>query len=279
MNVENKLNQWFRFETERYRRNRIPEIVFAMKQHMLSCQQLREVVSVRYEVAHYFILMLSHMLHVIETGTYREGSCKVSKVVKDALHFAVTENLKEENGDVPAYGGPHYKGRALLLSALGFNYENWSARLGTYGNLIRVDPSARYLVAEMKKTIELGAVEAVSALWYYEMRITLDYPILLSALEKKFPELLKDDGTYREGDALWHLASHARHDEHHAKLAEDALALLSGTPGMWGDSMEHGARRTLFAVDNFWNLLSEAFLGRFNAKNHWDTEVRATVRV
>ena len=79
-----------------------------------------------------------------------------------------------------------------------------------------------------------------------------DYYILLKAFEKNFPELRL--ASYKEGDALWHIFSHAQHDTYHAQLAQDALNPIL----IERNSSERALKaclETRDAFDTFWNEL------------------------
>ena len=271
--VENILGSFFRGEVRRYSLNEIPEILYRMKRGELSREQLISIVSTRYQIAHFFEEMLREMIRIIERGTFREGTWPLKPYAIEELRKAAAVNLSEELGEVKEYGGPHREGREVFLTTLGVDYKKWKSVLGTYDNIGEIDPGARTFLLRMKWIISLGAVEAISALWYYENRISLDhvhgdYHILLHAFEEKFPEFKKPGGKYQEGDALWHIYSHADHDEHHANLAKNALKVIEGR-GFWHESIENGVHETMKATDYFWCELSEKFLGRFFTKDHW----------
>lgn len=268
------LDGWVASEVVRYETSKIPEILFEMDRGGLSREQLITVISIRYQVAHFFEDMLREMLRIVARGTYREGMCPLDPEVVQAFRKAITTNLREELGEIGDYGGPHKEGRKVFLTALGVDYDAWKQPLGTYHRLGTLHESAKSLVSRLQWIISRGAVEALAALWYYECRIALnrrhgDYHILLRAFEGQFPEFKKPDREYREGDVLWHLHSHAVHDECHARLAADALCTLEDVPGAWLDSIELGFQETLFAFENFWHGLSGQMFGRFNSTAHW----------
>ncbi len=269
------LNGWVSGEIVRYEASKIPEILFKMNRGELSREQLITVITVRYQAAHFFEDMLHEMLRIVAKGKYRKGTCWLDPGVIQAFRKAIATNLSDELGNVNSYGGgPHREGRKVFLSALGVDYEAWKQPLGTYDSLGKVDEAARSLIVHLRWIIGHGAIEALAVLWYYECRIALDrrhgdYHILLRAFEGQFPEFKKPDRSYREGDVLWHLHSHAAHDEYHAKLAENALSTLEEFPGVWRESMEFGFQETLCAFENFWNGLSEQMFGRFNSTEHW----------
>ncbi len=268
--VEMMLEKAFHFDVDRYKRNdRIPEILFRMKQCEVSRTQLTHIISVRYQAAHFFEDMLRRIIEVVNRGQHRlpQRWPIIDTNTRTVLREAVTINLAEELGQMAEYGGPHHEGREVFLTALGIDYVSWKAKLGTYNDLGDLDPSVRFLVNRMKWIIELGPLEALVALWYYENRISMDhtqgdYHILLRAFEVAFPEFKKPESKYVEGDPLWHIASHADHDEHHAQLARDALMKVEGVP-LFFESIENGILETRKAIDFFWCLLSERHFGNF----------------
>ncbi len=278
MNVKEILNGWYEADMERHRLNQIPEILHRMKQGELTREQLISIIGVRYQAAHFFEEMLEDMHFAIHQGRFRtmEGEFPWPEC-KEALRAAVLTNLSEERGEIAEYGGPHSNARKVFLEALGVDYEKWQPDPCGYNSPERLDELVAYVLGQMQFAIHCGAIEAVAALWYYENRISLDgvhgdYCILLKAFEGAFPEFKKPQGSYKEGDPLWHLASHAQHDEHHAKLAEDALSTLDGKPGMWEDSIDIGIRTAHLALLNFWNGLSERHCGAFDSRAHWKHE-------
>lgn len=260
----------FQFDVDRYERNdRIPEVLFRMKQGEVNREQLTQIISVRYQAAHFFEDMLRRIVEVVNCRQHRRPQRwpLIDTGTSTALCEAATVNLAEELGQMAEYGGPHREGREVFLTALGIDYVTWKAKLGTYENMGELDPAARFLVNRMRWIIELGPVEALVALWYYENRISMDhmqgdYHILLHAFETAFPEFKRPNGKYVEGDPLWHIASHADHDEHHAQLAKDALVKVEEIPLVF-ESIENGVLETRKAVDFFWCLLSERHFGSF----------------
>ncbi len=235
-------------EIDRSSTGGIPALLKALQKNSIDKKHLIGIISRRYQVAHFFEDMLRYMIDVIRN----DG--ELSEAAQKGLFFAVEQNLKEELGEVAEYGGPHREGRRIFLTALGFDYQLWSRDLGMYDKLGILYPSARKLIEFIREVISRGSVEAVAALWYYENRISLDgihgdYYILLSAFEKQFPEFKKTK--YQEGDALWHLASHAQHDEYHAQLAENGLhAVASRTEVM--NRITTTCRDMQIAFDTFW---------------------------
>jgi hypothetical protein len=277
MQTKDILRRWTDACLNECRLNQIPEILYRMNRGELERQQLVEVITVRYQVAHFFEAMLEQMLRVIDAGRFREKDGQLYPDVIPALRHAVAQNLREERGEAEEYGGPHAKGRAALLQALGVDYAQWQNLLGTYEHLGALDEFAKYAVTQLKYFTSLGGIEAVSILWHYEWSISRDgvcgdYCVLLRAFEHAFPEFANPSGLYREGDPLWHLYSHARHDEYHAELAEQALVALDGKRGLWGESIQLGIQQTYFILRNFWNGLSERHCGAFDRRAHWRHE-------
>ena len=274
--VEHILSGWHQSEIKQYSLNQIPEVLYRMKRRELSREQLTEIISVRYQAAHFFEDMLREIMRVVDAGTYRGNQCPITPEVMVELRKAAALNLSEELGEVKEYGGPHREGREVLLTSLGVDYAKWQSTLGSYENIGDIDENAKWLVSRMRWIIQHGAIEAIAALWYYENRISLDhvygdYHLLLHAFEEKFPEFKKPGSTYHEGDPLWHIYSHADHDEHHANLAKQSLLVMQ-PPGLWPDSIVFGLRESSKAIDYFWCGLSERFFGRFNSKDHWEYE-------
>lgn len=279
MKTRDILHKWRTFDQRRYERNKIPEILYRLRVGELTRGQLVSVISVRYQVADLFEDMLEHMLRVIDKGRHRSNDQQLSEPVISALRKAVEENLAEERGEVPEYGGPHRDARKVFLQALGINYAVWkNTRADLYQNLEGMNENARYLVSQMRRIIGEGGVEAVSVLWYYENRISLggedgDYCFLLRNFERSFHEFRKPQGVYVEGDPFWHLYSHSRHDANHADMAAAALASLDGTTGMWSDSIDSSIQSVVLAIDNFWHGISDQLLGRYGSQEHWGEPV------
>jgi hypothetical protein len=157
----------------------------------------------------------------------------------------------------PEYGGPHTEGREVLLTALGVDYDNWKRDLGSYENLGNLSKVASDLIVTLREIIDEDPITAVAMLYYYEERISLDhmgdYYKLLAGLETLYPEFKKDK--YLEGDAFWHVYSHADHDEHHAQLAKDGL--LAAVKSRYDlDKVLNGMQKAKIALDQFWNGLN-----------------------
>jgi len=206
-------------EVARYTSGNIPSLLLKLKNKTVTREELIQIVQIRYQAANFFEDWLRLIIDTVRNSS-------LSRTEKETLSYAAEQNLREELGEVEIYGGPHRNGRIIQLEALGIDPETWTKDLGTYDKLGNVHPAARHLIESLKAIINRGPVEAITALWYYENRISLDgvngdYCLLLHALESKFPELYKEK--YIEGGALYHISSHAEHDEFHAKLAEDAL--------------------------------------------------------
>lgn len=240
-------------EVSRYQNGEIPAILKALKETAVKRDDLKKIIFIRYQVAHFFEDMLRYMIVVIRNDT------TLIRDQQEALVSAASQNLKEELGEFVEYGGPHREGREVLLSALGIDYQDWSKNLGTYNSPGNVSHAVKDLILSIKEIISRGAIEAITALWYYENRISLDgvlgdYYILLHAFETQFPEFKKP--AYTEGDALWHIASHANHDEYHAGLAEDALhkvMSLCGSQQKILTTFEDMKK----ACDDFWNEIEK----------------------
>ena len=260
-----KLAGFFDYEINRYRAMDpfdIPAVLYRLRRNEVTQLQLITLISIRYQFAHFFEDMLRHMIAVVDTGLFHRNEDPLTSKEKTSLREAATQNLQEELGELESYGGPHREGREVLLSALGVDYQKWKSNLGTYDNPGEVHESVLMLLTELKRIISTGAVEAISCLWYYENKISLDgvegdYCILLKAFEQRFPEFKKDD--YKEGDVLWHISSHAEHDVYHAALAEKALQ--SGHQSyVWVEAVDYGVRETRMALEYFWDRMSR-FLG------------------
>lgn len=233
-------------EIERYKSDKIPSLLVKLKNKKVTKDDLIQIINVRYQAAHFFEDWLRFIIYII----------KISSLFlkqKEVLSYAVEQNLKEELGEVEIYGGPHKNGRFIQLKALGIDPKVWIKDIGTYQNLKKIHPAARHLIQTLKKIAQTGPVEAVTALWYYENRISLDgvngdYCLLLNTLESRFPDLYKEK--YIEGDALYHIYSHSKHDEYHAKLAEDALDTLDFIDE---DIVIKTCDLVRTAIDRFWD--------------------------
>jgi len=273
MNIVQHFETLRQMGIRRYAKKETPEILIGLQENQFSREELVKILCTRYQAAHFFVGMLEHMLQSIDRGTYRDKD-RLDPSLIPIFRSVVADNLSEELGLKKGYGGPHSEGRKNLLEALGVDYDAWAAPLGTYDVPgPGVHEGVGYILHQVKGVIACGAVEALTVLWYYENRITLDYPLLLHAFEYRFPTLRRTDGRYAERDPLWHLASHAEHDSGHARTAVYALARLQGLPGMWHESIENGVHETWKGVENFWNLLSEKFGGKFISRGVWETRV------
>src|SRR3989338_2934563 len=272
MNVFERIKGWQQASSKRFELNQIPLILHRMNEGALPRQTLVEVIKIRYQVAHFFEDMLEHMLRIIRARRFWRKDGLIWPDVATAFEHAVAENLKDERGEVAEYGGPHREGRSVFLTALGVDYRAWATPLGSYGSLGSLDEFSSYVITQLQHIIEYGAVEALGILWCYERAISRDgrcgdYCIMLRAFERAFPEFAKVE--YHEGDALWHIASHAQHDSEHARLAAEALAALDDKPGLWPESMQLGIKTAYLTNLNFWNGLSERFCGAFDSRAHW----------
>ena len=76
--------------------------------------------------------------------------------------------------------------------------------------------------------------------------------------EKKFPEWKRE--AYVPGDELWHLASHAAHDQDHAKAFEQAL-MQSVQDDSEADRVIMGAFQGKHYWDTFWKQLNTSMNG------------------
>ena len=251
--TERAIDSFHAGEVERYKRGEFPEILKRIEASDISKEKMVEVISTRYQVAHFFEDMLRRIIRGVEAS-------ELATNVKAALIHSVQVNLNEELGEVAEYGGPHREGREVLLNALGVDYETWKKDLGIYENLGKLNPIARELVESLKRIIDTDPIAAVAMLYSYEDKISLDgvgdYHKLLAGLEKLYPELAKADSKYVEGDALWHIYSHADHDEHHAALAKSGLVESVSTEADLS-KLQTGMTRAKIALDTFWNNLEE----------------------
>lgn len=232
-------------EIDRYKQDNIPKLLLRLKTNQVGRDELIQIISTRYQVAHFFEDWLRLILKIID-------SSNLLIEIKKFLQNAVEQNLKEELGEVKEYGGPHKDGRSTLLKALGIDPVVWKKNIGNYTHLGELEIASKNLINSMKTIAKQGPFEAVIALWYYENRISLDgklgdYYLLLSAFEHRYPEYHKN--IYIEGDALYHIASHAKHDTYHAKLAEDAIVKC----GVSDEIVEKVCNQAQKAIDVFWN--------------------------
>jgi hypothetical protein len=196
---------------------------------------------------------LEHVMKVVKQS-------KLPREIKDGLYEAAHQNYLEEKGTVIEYGGPHSEGRETLLMALGYDYDKWQQPLGTYENPGAVCEPVRVLLTHLREIVARGPIEAITALWCYENRISLDgygdYFILLHGFENAFPQFKKASlEDYKEGDVFWHLASHAHHDTYHAQLAVDGLNLLPGADANV-EKITTVCRDMKHLFDTFWNSLA-----------------------
>lgn len=240
---------------ERYRSGQAPRLLQRIASGSLTRPQLTEVISIRYQVAHFFEDMLRCLIHVIDDAS------DISDEARPQLRHAVQANLDDELGKAGYGSQPHLEGRRDMLQALGIDYDQWSSQLGTYNHFGDVRPAALGLLVRMRHAVMLHPLAGVAALLEYEHRISLhgagDYWMLLQGLEKLFPELCPHGRGYREGDPFWHIFSHAQHDDHHAKLAEDGLVAAIRNEN---DAMPifSGLVIARYAVDCFWIDLESA---------------------
>lgn len=249
--AEHAIDVFHAREVEKYKRGEMPAVLKNIKEGAVTREQITRVMTTRYQAAHFFEDMLKRIIQNIR-------SAGLSSEIQTPLVQSVEQNLREELGEAAAYGGPHREGREVLLKALGVDYEEWRSKLGTYNELGNLDPAAGKLIESLRKITDENPITAVALLYYYEDRISLDgegdYHVLLGGLEKLFPELSKE--TYVEGDALWHVSSHADHDVHHAALAKDALTHAVRNQ-IDIASLEKGLSETKSALDAFWNELGQ----------------------
>ena len=218
MKIRSILEKISKREIELHRKGNIPFLLLALKKSELSRSDLVNLISKRYQLANMFEGFLKHIMQKIEESTMEEK-------LKNLFYQAVYQNYLEET-TVSNYGQPHWKGRKKLLIELGINYNNWVKEIGSYEKPDKVCIAVKTILKQMKRIVNKGPIEALTALWYYENRISLsdelgDYYLILNNFEKMYPEFKK--AKYTEEDALWHIASHAEHDTYHSELAIKGL--------------------------------------------------------
>ena len=171
--------------------------------------QLSRLIGIRYQLCSFFEEFLQHVMKTVTESSLPDNQ-------KTALYNAVHENYLEEVGENLEYGGPHSEGRETLLNALGMIMKMATTiRFISKSGVVNI--SVGLMIEKIKNIwLESRPIEAMTVLWYYENRISLedglgDYYIILSAFGKAFQNLKKPIDDYKEGDVLWHLASHAFH--------------------------------------------------------------------
>lgn len=238
-------------EVSRYQKNDIPLCLQFLKTGYIEQKYLKKMILYRYELSHMFVGLLEHIAKVVLESS-------LPKEEKQSLYKAVYANYLDETGE--GYGGPHHEGRKMLIESLGENYENYVSVLGTYKKPGRVHGFTTELLDSIKQIVTQGPIQAITLLWYYENRISLenglgDYFILLRAFERTFPQWKKASiAEYKEGDPLYHLASHADHDTHHAQLCFDGLASILFSEDEL-KNIEYTCIKMTVAFDRFWNQL------------------------
>lgn len=251
-NIQELLHEIHYNEVARYQKNDIPLCLQFMKTGHIEKKHLKKVILYRYELSHMFVGLLEHIMKIILKSSLPNEE-------KQALHKAVNDNYLDEVGQAE-YGGSHDEGRKVFIESLGENYENYSSILGTYQNPGQIHKFTFDIINIIKQIVEEGPIQAIALLWYYENRISLenglgDYFILLRAFERTFPNWKKSNvADYKEGDPLYHLASHADHDTHHAQLCIDGLSKAKLTVDEL-KGVEYACIRLAVAFDHFWNQL------------------------
>ncbi|MBS3922044.1 MAG: hypothetical protein KGZ37_02705 [Nitrosarchaeum sp.] len=236
-------------ECLRYQTNSLPNTLKNLKNNAYSQNELKVLICRRYQLAHLFEQMLEYMLEQVKYKTKFW-----SKAKKEKFLFAIEQNILEEKGGVAEYGKAHIEGRKIILNALDVDYDQEYAKIGSFDNPTGI-PAARRFFKKIKKLIDLGSIETLVVLWYYENRISLsdklgDYWIMVRAFEEAFPKWKKSK--YVEGDVFWHLYSHAVHDEFHAKYCEDALTLLSSRNSK---KVQKVCEKMRVIFDEFWDSI------------------------
>lgn len=183
----------------------------------LGREQLRDIISLRYETAHFFEALLRRLINQLK----RQPGDQYNPLLE-----ALEKNLAEEVGEAAVdYGPAHVEGRQRLLEAIGVNYQEWVSGLGNdLDDLKGVHRPARDLLEGYISLIDTNPLAAGTAMLYYEGRIPrVDYPILIQAVEKVygFPQAKQPT------DTRWHLDSHAEHDVYHeAELVDGVVAAV-----------------------------------------------------
>lgn len=249
-NITQTLASVHGIECLRYQTNSLPNTLKNLKNNSYSQDELKVLICRRYQLAHLFEQMLEYMLEQVKNKTRFWPKAKKGKFL-----FAIEQNILEEKGGVAEYGKAHIEGRKIILNALAVDYNQEYAKIGSFDNPTGI-PAARSFFEKIKSLIDLGSVETLVVLWYYENRICLsenlgDYWIMLRSFENKFPQWTKE--VYVEGDIFWHLYSHAVHDEFHAQYCEDALALLSAKNSK---KIKNLCRKMQEIFDEFWEAIN-----------------------
>lgn len=221
----------------------LPRQLSRMRAGEMSPNELRQWLKVRYEVAHFF----DPTLEAILKGLEEKGS------TKENLIGVIRGNLKEEQGQAAnAYGNvSHAEARNQLLTALDLPQHD-SDRFGTWEHPKNLDPRAYNWVMAMKRLVADTPLGGAAGMAYWETRVGQengDWPILLKALEKSFPELVRS--SYRPGDALWHIASHAQMDGEHGSSLRTAVEESLGNEQQWRLA-KRGVETVATCFDRFW---------------------------
>ena len=220
-------------------------------------EQLLGVLSIRYQPAHLFELVIESLLCQIQ----QEGS--TCAPLADALRKNLAEEKAEGGAD---YGPPHVLGRRAFFIALGLDYQAWEAHLGkNVDDLSGCNESVRELIGSYKALIQEGALSGGTAMLYWEGRIPrLDYTLLIERVNAEFgfPLVvgkLSKDTRMEAIPAMWHLVSHAKHDEFHEEdLINGVVESITSEADI--ELVKKSLRAARAAWDTFWvNLISEVF--------------------
>ena len=211
------LKEFYECDIQRYKEGKIPRTLEDLaKIYPFHREALSSLLVTRLELAHFFKDQLRYIIKKIKKD-FGSAHTHYQEVVE--------QNLKEELGKLPEYGGPHEKDREIFLTALGVDYATWVNRLGTYRRPEKICQATKFILDAVKPLINLGGMSGLIVLWYWEHRLSRggygEFCILLKACEKLFSEFKKN--VYQPGDVLYWLASHAEHDTHHAKAVADVL--------------------------------------------------------
>lgn len=217
----------------------VPRLLHEMEGTNVIPATLVRIVALRYQVADRFVTLLKRAIDMRK---------KAGGSDDDLLLQALKNNLSDEIG---GYGGepPHEVGRRDALAAFGIDCAAWEKE-------VREQPakSTTHFLTQFEALMAESSLAAGSALLYYEGRIHRegrgDYHRLLRGLETAFPDLKK--AHYQPGDALYHIASHACHDEGHEH------ALIEGVSTAVSSEAElETVERVLSHAQNLWNAYWE----------------------
>lgn len=228
----------------------LPKILAKIKFGKVSQEQVKEAISFRYEVAHFFAALLCR-LHTRIASRFSWDS------IRNPMHHVsrvVFENWCDEVGYRTfsnRYSGlqqPHAKWRRQLLEWLGYDYAGWckerSLKECYFDDTDLLEDFSRAKISLPAKELIGTGIELIeneaflnAMVWfsYYEGRIArVDYPILLKGLRSCWPgdALLRQSAFNEDGTIAiakhpaFHLLAHITNDELHERDFLSAVICL-----------------------------------------------------